>query len=1131
MLRIRLVGDLVLCLDGRRLEPIASRRARSLLAWLAYHPGLHTRARVAAVFWPDVLDSSARASLRTTLAMLRRDLGEAAGAVVAGRDRLGIEDSADVWIDVREGERLAAQGRHAEALRLADGDLLTDLDDDWVLEARSAHRDRVVEWLGVVGDAAEEAGDLEAAVRHARRRLELDPLSEEAARALMRRLGRTGEGAAAVATYEEFRSALRRELGMTPSAETRALVDELRADGPVLGAAPAAPPLPSALGRSDEAPLAGRAEQLAALRAAWRQASAGAAGMAMVSGPAGAGKTRLLIELANEACAGGATVLAGRCKEDRIVAFAPFTEALRQYVAAAPDALPEWTRAELARLLPELAPEAIPVQGDPQDARHRLFEAVAATIGMAARHAPVLLVVEDLHWADDASLGMLAHVIHTVGWAPLLVAGSFRDEGDEAGLELRALLADLRRERRLEQVRLAGLPVDEADELIAAWLGEAPPPKLTQAVHERTGGNPLFIEELVRHLVETHAGKPVGELVEAAATDVPEGVRAVIDRRVALLPEPARRAVTVAAVIGEDFGLTDVAAASNGRDDDVAESLDAAVRAGLIDESQLAGQYRFSHALIRGALLAGLTATRRALLHRRVAQVLEALPERRREARLPELVRHLLDAGPLVEPGRVAALALHAAEQATGRLAYEEAAELLERVAATLDDADPVRPEILIALGDARLRLGDEASAGRSFRTAAELARGMGDDDLLARAALGAAGLTVNVGPVREDVRSLLEEALAGVPATSPLRPRLLGRLAIELYYARPASLRERLSKEALEAGRRAGGRALLEALGARHVALWSPAHAEERLRIADELIAAAREVSDREAELQGVNWRVTDLVELGDHSSARAAIAEHERLAGELRLLGYAWYVPMWRAMLALLAGRLEEAQRLSDEAERIGRAAQDANAALLLGVQQRAIRNAAGTLSDEDVAAVHEGAQTSPAGAAWRVWAAEIALVRGDRERARRVIRDEVEGLATLPLDANWLYTAAALGVGIAQLGDAAAAAVVYPELLPYGDRMVTAGRASFCAGSAHFSLGLLARTLGERRAAVEHLEEATRRNDALGARPYAAAARNALAEVVEDGALAASLRDEARAVADELGFDLRNTVLSRH
>jgi tetratricopeptide (TPR) repeat protein len=612
---------------------------------------------------------------------------------------------------------------------------------------------------------------------------------------------------------------------------------------------------------------------------------------------------------------------------------------------------------------------------------------------------------------------------------------------------------------------------------------------------------------------------------------VPEGVRHVIDRRVARLPDPARESVTVAAVLGEDFGLADVAAACDERDDVVAESLDAVVRAGLVDESQVAGQYRFAHALIRGALLAGLTATRRALLHRRIAEVLEALPERRREPRLPELVRHLLDAGPLVEHGKAAGLALRAAEQATARLAYEEAAEILERVSGVLDDADPVRPDILIALGDARLRSGDAASAGRCFKAAAELARGRGDHALLGRAALGAAGLTVNVGPVREDVRSLLEEALAGVPATSALRPRLLGRLAIEVYYARPANLRERLSAEALEAGRRTGGRALLEALGARHVALWSPPHTEERLRIADELIATAREVGDREAELQGVNWRVTDLVELGDHVSARAAIAEHERLAAELRLLGYAWYVPMWRAMLALLAGRLEEAQRLSDEGERIGRAARDANAELLFGVQHRAIRGAAGTLTEDDVAAVHAGAETSPAAPAWRAWAAGIALARGDRDRARRMTLQVVEGLPDLPLDANWLYTAAALGVWTERLGEASAAAIVYPQLLPYRERTVTVGRASFCAGSASLSLGLLAKTLGDRPAAVRHLEEATMRNDELGARPYAAAARYELANVVDDDARAALLRDEAQAAADELGLDLRTCLLTRH
>jgi hypothetical protein len=384
---------------------------------------------------------------------------------------------------------------------------------------------------------------------------------------------------------------------------------------------------------------------------------------------------------------------------------------------------------------------------------------------------------------------------------------------------------------------------------------------------------------------------------------------------------------------------------------------------------------------------------------------------------------------------------------------------------------------------------------------------------------------------VREDVRALLDEALAVVPAASALRPRLLARLAIEAYYAQPVTLRERLSEEALEVGRRVGGRALLEALGARHVALWSPAHAHERLRIADELIAAARSAGDREAELQGVNWRVTDLVELGDLAAARTAIAEHERLAGDLRLLGYAWYVPMWRAMLAMMAGRLDEAERLSAEGARIGGTAQDANAALLFGVQRRAIRIAAGKLTEADLAAIEDAAQSSPAGAAWRTWAAGIALARGERERARRIILREVDGLASLPHDANWLYTAAALGVRVAHLGESSAAAAIYPHLLPFRERTVTSGRASVCVGSVSVSLGLLAATLGDRRAAVSHLEEAVRRNDEIDAVPYAAAARHALAGLVADDARAASLRREAQATADKLGMDLPDGLLLRH
>ena len=488
---------------------------------------------------------------------------------------------------------------------------------------------------------------------------------------------------------------------------------------------------------------------------------------------------------------------------------------------------------------------------------------------------------------------------------------------------------------------LAGLSEAETGALAGTWLGAPASPELAEAIQRRTGGNPFFVEELVRHLVESEPGRPAEALVEAAGVEVPEGVRALIDRRLARLPEPAAEAVRLAAVAGEDFALADLAAAGELSDEALADGLDAAVAAGLVDEAAAPGDYRFAHALVRQAVIAGLTSTRRALLHRRLADALEALPGDRR---LAERARHLLNARPLVDAGTAAACALRAAGQAMRTLAYEDAADLLERAAASdLDERDPLRTEVLLGLAGAHQRLGDATAARLCLDEAARLARALGDEELLARAALGAAGLTVTVGPVREEVRALLEEALDAVAEDSELRPRLLARLAIEVYYEPPPALRERLSHEAVRAGRRSGGGALLEALGARHVALWTPDRTEERLAIADELVAAAQASGEREAELQGVNWRVADLFELGELDALSAAIAQHERLAAELRLPGYDWYVPMWRASLALLAMRLDEAQRLHEVGARIGRNAQDANAELLFEVQRNGIDGAA--------------------------------------------------------------------------------------------------------------------------------------------------------------------------------------------
>ena len=398
-------------------------------------------------------------------------------------------------VDTREIDRLVAADRLDDALALCDGELLADLDDDWVLAARQAHRERVGELLAALGARAEAAGDRDAAVRHARRRLELDPLSEDAARALMQRLGEAGDGAAAIAVFETFRGALRRDLGMAPSAETRALAEALRAPA----RAPEAS-LPDALARPDHAPLVGRGDQLAALRRAWRRASAGSAGVVLVEAAAGGGKTRLLSEFAGEVRDAGAVVLAGRCLQDGVVPFAPFTEALRRHRRRPAAGLGR------RRARPPAARAGAGGRRAGGPPRGRAPPAARGGRRGDRGDGPprgVLLVVEDLHWADAPTVQMLGHVVRTVSRAPLLVAGSRRD--DEPGSRRWATCSTSSSAPTGSSASpCRGSRPQEAGRLAGAWLGAEPARALAPVLHRRTGGNPLFVEALARHLVESH---------------------------------------------------------------------------------------------------------------------------------------------------------------------------------------------------------------------------------------------------------------------------------------------------------------------------------------------------------------------------------------------------------------------------------------------------------------------------------------------------------------------------------------------------------------------------------------------------------------------------------------------------
>src|SRR3954452_8703904 len=343
MVRVRLLGSLAIEVDSKPVDPPASRRAQALLGWLALNPGMHARGLVAGRFWPDVLEASARQSLRSAAWSLRRALGADGEHVLrALREEIGLDGA---LTDLQEWEEHVAAGRLEEAIALERGDLLAGLDDDWVHEAREEHRARLAQVFERLADAADEDGDAARAADLTRRWGALDPLAEAPARALMRRLAAAGDRSAALSVYSKLRERMRIELGVSPSGDTRAVADALRE------------PVDSGQLTVDRAPdssgLVGRAAELARL-----DSLRGRGGVVLLSGEAGIGKTRLATEVLSRAAASGART--GTCAALDIGGAAPFTlwaELLRELIRTLPEppAGAAWP-GELSRLVPELGP-------------------------------------------------------------------------------------------------------------------------------------------------------------------------------------------------------------------------------------------------------------------------------------------------------------------------------------------------------------------------------------------------------------------------------------------------------------------------------------------------------------------------------------------------------------------------------------------------------------------------------------------------------------------------------------------------------------------------------------------------------------------------------------------------------
>lgn len=709
MVRIRVLGELVVETSSGRKELRGSWRARSLLAWLALNPGVHQRADVAARFWPEVLDSSARASLRNALWAIRRSLGTEAGeALVASRERVGLAGSA-VWIDATAFRDHIEHDRLEQALELCRGEMLSGVDDEWVYEYRDAHRDLLSELLERIAAKADASADVGAAIAFTRKRVALDPLAENAQRALIVRLAAAGDRPGALVAYARLRDRLRRDLGISPSEQTRELVLQIRDDaaaGDATGsrgprATQSAPtarrgswtqgapfPLPPALGRRAPAAFVGRSREMGALRQIWSQVHAGGgARVALLVGEAGIGKSRLARELALETREQGAVVLHGSADEDLLVPYQPFVEALRHYLAvAAPDELGRRVQPradELEPITPGLqrqVGEQRPDRPRAETRRYRLFEAVASLLAELSADAPVLLVLDDIHWADDSSVALLRHALESRPEMRLLVVATQRQTETAPGGPLAQALHRLTRQELLTRVPLAGLVDADVAELSLSLTGRELSAELVQAIRSDSAGNPFFVQEIVRHLTESDRS---GGVLSLARADLPESIREVINLRLAPLGDACVRLLTVAAVIGAEFELAPLEGISDLQGEDLAAALDEALAAELVLEQAHSDRDRFafSHALVRRALLERLSRAHRRRIHARVAETLQASGA---QAALLEIAYHLCEAIPAADREHALDYATRAAEQATADLAYAEAVDLFTRALSLL---------------------------------------------------------------------------------------------------------------------------------------------------------------------------------------------------------------------------------------------------------------------------------------------------------------------------------------------------------------------------------------------------------------------------------------------------------------
>jgi len=889
----------------------------------------------------------------------------------------------------------------------------------------------------------------------------------------------------------------------------------------------------------DGTPFLGRTRELAVLDSAFERAAAGHGTLVLLGGEGGIGKTRLVSEAisrwrAGDPAAESPRVAWGRCWDSGgAPSLWPWTCVLRELFSSSDDdqALRDQlgpAAPVLAAIVPELHESLPELEDEPaldsEQSRFVLFDGLAEFLRRTSARRPLVIVLDDLHAADQLSLLALLFVARQLAEMRVLVIGTHREVEMQTS-PLAGLFAKLL--RASERIPLTGLDPDHIGRLIEHRGGSGTRPEVAQHLHRATGGNPFFADEVVRMLV-SEGGLEILTDDPALPLRVPIGVQALIEQRLADLPEATLQALQSGAVIGDRFSLATVAEATGRSRPELLQALEPAIEARLIDVAPgEVAKFSFVHDLIRETVYAELGSLERARTHAAVGEALARRYAGTADRHVEELAHHFLEALPAGDPAIAVEYAERAGDHAMERFAHERAARLYNAGCEALELVDGLseaerslrRSALMLGQGQAQLRIGD-GQARETLLEAAAAARAAGSADALAHVALAFGAFALSPRRVDEELTDLLVEALAGIgTADCVLRVHLLGRLARALYWSEENDRRRRLIDEAIAMARRLDDEeALGIALGNCIPASRGPDTAELELSWIDELLSLPK--TPGELVVLARSIEIDLLLERGAIAAADAAIDSLEHHADRLRDLRARAYVPVHRARRAIMEGRYEDAQRLIKDAFAISQDVEESTIPLIATGLLFTLSWAKGRPGGVEQE-LRRVAEALPYMQVWRLGLALIRAADGDRAEAERMWAGLAAAeFADIQRNNQWLITVTLAAELCAQLGDAARAAALYELLAPFAELSSVAPAGAY-AGPVDRYLGLLAQTTGDAASAERHLRAGLELARRHRSRPLIALIAVDLARTLGPStpAEAGDLLDEAERLAEEL------------